>query len=364
MSTFQEQYDAALLAHAAYLNFPGVSTPGSGAITGSFLKAILIAVDEHGTVRFTEEQADYFVSRFKVVAFRDSGDTSFQAAVFQDLAPSGPDAGRLTIAFRGTEDRADVGQDLALALLGAAITQEKDSEEFLADLRSTGTGGFGLITAGMQVNFAGHSLGGHLAYHAEQFGGVSLNTAYTFNTAGNGRSPSTIWRAITGADAPAFETILAEPGFNLVGSFATGFTPGTDLEIFTEPQQPGSLQDYWPANHYMQPIVDSLAVYRVLEVAAPLYSLDNDVVARVISGATDKRWDSLEATLNVIAALYGATPIALAPGLEPDDSGRRDALHRLAGDLVTAIAADVHTRELKSLVDMSADARRRIGRCR
>lgn len=47
MSAFQQQYDAGLASHAAYLNISGVAAAGSGAITG------FAVATAQGQVRYT-----------------------------------------------------------------------------------------------------------------------------------------------------------------------------------------------------------------------------------------------------------------------------------------------------------------------
>ncbi len=60
MSTFSELYDAALLAHAAYLEFPELDAPNERLAGRDSIDALL-REDPQGKVRFTTAQAEYLV---------------------------------------------------------------------------------------------------------------------------------------------------------------------------------------------------------------------------------------------------------------------------------------------------------------
>jgi hypothetical protein len=184
MSTFAELYDAALLAHAAYLAFPEVEEPSDG-LAGEDLEDALLRVDSQNKVRFTALQATYLAERYVAVAYRSGGLLSgFQAVAFRDTGAGGAhaDAGRLTVAFRGTEknDYADYAGDGMAILSGGAWNQLSTMEEFIADLKAPGS--FGEIGTNESINLAGHSLGGHLAHFANGLSDLAVNRGFTFNS--------------------------------------------------------------------------------------------------------------------------------------------------------------------------------------
>ncbi len=111
MTTYAERYDAALLAHDAYVDFDSLKMAGH-VVDGPDLIGTLVA-----SGRFTAEQAQYFESRFTAVAFRNVVADGFQAAVFRDR-----DSNRLTLALRGSEETSDWINNVMVGVTGKAWT--------------------------------------------------------------------------------------------------------------------------------------------------------------------------------------------------------------------------------------------------
>lgn len=174
MASFSEQYLAALVANAAYVNFAGLNPTHSLPLDELQLRNRLI---DKG--RYSDKEAEDFAKKFEVVAvYSDGLTTGFQGIALRERdlnagepAGFGRTPGRIWIAFRGTETSLtgtlqDLAADVQLTL-GLAIDQLGSLEKFMAKLAApVASGGYGLLSAGTQVNFAGHSLGGHLAQMA------------------------------------------------------------------------------------------------------------------------------------------------------------------------------------------------------
>jgi hypothetical protein len=317
-------------------------------MTTAQLRAALLQPYQGGPPRFTEVQADYLVSRFVPVAYRSDG-SGFQAVVFRDISSN-----QLSLAFRGTEQVIDIGVDLNLAgALGKALGQVSAADTFLADLKSTTS--FNLLPAGTSLNLVGHSLGGHLAYHALGYAGLSIGQTYTFNGAGIGGPYTAAIASLLNANTqnyPNIYNVIADAGLSLVPSELSGVHMGAPVDLFTEPQGTamGALSF---GNHYMQPMLDSLAVHGAFEKLVGTGNLNSAGFKRILESLTDKPGDSLEAALNVLAGLFGLAPIALGATTGPDDVTRREALHSLAQSLYGNAALGTGTHAIISLLDFA-----------
>ena len=367
MATYTELYDNALLSTAAYLDFAELDSPGAE-LAGDPLRDALRRPDRHGQVRLTLRQAQYLAAKYSAVAYRDVGGvTDLQAVVFRSNGsdPADPEAGRLTLAFRGTEGPGDLVNDGLVVLLGRAWRQTAALDAFIADLRRTSPGGFGLIQAGTAVNLAGHSLGGHLVHYANSGAGLNVNRAYTFNTAGSGalwavpqvQIALTAAMTLFGADESSTVNVIGTAGPNIVSSVATGTVPGTEIDLFTENQGYGPSGDLGLANHYMTPVIDSLAVFRAFEALVGPGNLNGRMLSSVMEATSNNPLDSLETPISVLARLFDQNPVPMVAGsTTTDDAARRDFLINLAHALADEFAGTPSgTYTLTSLVDLNAN---------
>lgn len=192
MATFSEQYLAALVANAAYVDFSGLNPTTSTPLSD------LLLIDKLRRERFSQKEAEAFEKKFEVVAVYSDGLTSgFQGIALRERALAdgepagfGRTPGRIWVAFRGTEEGLGAVLDMRANLqliLSRARVQRASLKDFIESLEtSVASGGYGLLTGSTKVNFAGHSLGGHLAQLATMEYPQYLYHTYTFNTANVG----------------------------------------------------------------------------------------------------------------------------------------------------------------------------------
>ncbi|HEY6281120.1 MAG TPA: calcium-binding protein [Burkholderiales bacterium] len=207
---------------------------------------------EKSFTRFTDAQADEFLSKFQIIdQFSDnptptgsrpaqSGDAGYLVLNDQQiLANTGLSAtliqkkgtNEYTLAIRSTEFRtASDGGDRSRDVFGAdvnglvqsgfALAQLSALEDYYSFLKQSGK-----LLPGSSLNVTGYSLGGHLAtvfteMHANDTD-VALNSTYTFNSAGRGT-----WNG--DANDPTaivnyYRAVLADP--NVAASLASILPP-------------------------------------------------------------------------------------------------------------------------------------------
>ena len=197
-----------------------------------------------GFTRFTDAQADEFLSKFQIIAqASDNPTVARDSPVYYEgttiLANTGLSAtliqrkgtNEYTLAIRSTEFRtASDGGDRSRDVFGAdlngivrsgfALAQLSALEDYYTFLKESSK-----LPPGSKLDVTGYSLGGHLAtvfteMHANDTD-VALNYAYTFN--GAGRST---WSA--NADDPTaivnyYRAVLADP--TVAASVASGLAP-------------------------------------------------------------------------------------------------------------------------------------------
>lgn len=181
MSTMVQQFDAALLADAAYLNFP--LSPGE-VLSGQFLINAL-RVPQGGTPRLTLAQAQYIADHYDLVAVEPDGVGDFQAVVFKDKRVADGQPGQFVLAIRGSAGAQDfLSADVQLSLVGRALSQNYAMYGFISRLRTpVSEGGYGLFTDMPQLDVTGHSLGGHLVQRLAAEHPEWINQGFTFNGA-------------------------------------------------------------------------------------------------------------------------------------------------------------------------------------
>src|SRR5258706_3797121 len=164
-----------------------------------------------GLTRFTNNQADEFLSNFRIIAQASDDPTVPRSAPSSYgstdiLANTGLSAtliqkkgsNEFTLAIRSTEyqpwsnggdrERDGFGADLAVLGQGFALAQIDALEKYYYFLRSTITtesGGF-YLPAGATLNVTGYSLGGHLATVFTELHAGEISHTYTFNALGRG----------------------------------------------------------------------------------------------------------------------------------------------------------------------------------
>lgn len=193
-STVENVYQNSLLADAAYIDLvvgDDVDTNG---------KILDKAAEKFYQRGFTLDQFEAFQSKYKIykpaggeLAHQQNTLDGFAVTIFEDI-----DTGKLTVAFRGTEPVGELPPDgLPLVDLIQDVLLGLGFSSTLAQVMQTGRIDSFLEDAGLvdrdgnvnpafvgKVDFAGHSLGGHLTLMAAYYYPDLLDHAYTYNGAG------------------------------------------------------------------------------------------------------------------------------------------------------------------------------------
>src|SRR6266446_4271511 len=145
--------------------------------------------------RFTQTQADDFVSKWELVEHQANTATGFSGTLFKYKGADNPDLGlangQLVITFRSTEFIEDAARDnqatntFELSQAGWAFGQIADMEKWYADLKTNYPDAFA-ASPGNKVNVTGYSLGGSLATSFNILHRAEIDRTYTFNGAGVG----------------------------------------------------------------------------------------------------------------------------------------------------------------------------------
>ncbi|MBL0075975.1 MAG: hypothetical protein IPP41_08640 [Rhodocyclaceae bacterium] len=148
--------------------------------TGQQLINALMTGNKHAS-KFTQTQADAFVSQWEVVAQRADTPTGFSGTLFRNKA----NPNELVLSFRSTEFVDDSIRDslatntLELKDTGFAFGQLADMEAWYGELASG-------VLAGKAFSVTGYSLGGHLATAFNLLHQGVAQQVVTFNGAGVG----------------------------------------------------------------------------------------------------------------------------------------------------------------------------------
>lgn len=356
MSTMVQQFDAALLADAAYLNFP--LSPGE-VLSGQFLINAL-RVPQGGTPRLTLAQAQYIADHYDLVAVEPDGVGDFQAVVFKDKRVADGQPGQFVLAIRGSAGAQDfLSADVQLSLVGRALSQNYAMYGFISRLRTpVSEGGYGLFTDMPQLDVTGHSLGGHLVQRLAAEHPEWINQGFTFNGARLGSDgPSSvpvtvgiqaIW-SMFGGPPSSVTNVLSEPGIEMVPSAFTGLRAGVAQDIFAEDQT--LVPPFFVAgNHLIEYQVDALNVYRVFEQLMGADPLDPAGMQAILCAASCENLASLETALEWVAQLFPATNVSAVIA-----TGDRETLHATANALAANLAADTGSSySLMSLLGQSS----------
>ncbi|TNF33469.1 MAG: hypothetical protein EP312_09290 [Gammaproteobacteria bacterium] len=255
-------YLSALLADAAYVDLYNDQV---GDIVNSLINR-----------DFSEAQAEFYLKNFKAT---HKADALSGLDAFVLTAPSGG----TTVAFRGTEfnfgssgdalsSLMDILNDgsLAVGLQFLAdffrIGQASSVDRFLKNAGLITDDGQVVAAYKGQVTFAGHSLGGHLALLAAYKYPELVKEVYTFNGAGiapldrlwlNHILPLVQDKPL---DPAKVHNFYADKGIELTAAENGWFArPGGSTPVFIEASESAS------ENHAIAKMVQSLAIYRVLQ---------------------------------------------------------------------------------------------------
>ncbi len=269
-------YTDALLAAAAYAKWDQ---------SNATIKAELI------NKGFTEAQYEDFFGdngSFEVIPNGYTEDfNGFSATVFRNKT-----TGKITVAYRGTDSAIDWTTNLHVLLGLDGITSYIGSQDdnITAFLESAGLVINGALQA--NVNFTGHSLGGYLATMASYKYADTINATSTFNGLGTSLSDVLLNEILN--DIP-LDDIVTNYYADLVGAYA-GFHPGTKTPIFIENESA-------LADHSISKLVESLSLYRVLNLLDPALNLG--AVMNVLNTTNNETENSLALLIDKVGDLLG-----------------------------------------------------------
>jgi Ca2+-binding RTX toxin-like protein len=320
-NSMNEMYEKSLLAMASY--------------SDGFLAGDLTSAD------FNTTQANFITTNYVKLTSLEDSLSGFSGAFYKSL--TGPDAGTITFAIRGTDgvfssidDLVELTQDFmsypSMGIYGVAVDQivsmmnfyfraitpeDVDVAQYVRlpglEFNFFTAKGLGIdgLDENTKISVAGHSLGGHLAQAFVRLFPDTILDAYTFNGVGvnSGADGLTILQAAlsiltgpipinpgSGADH-LVTNVIAEGGIEFAS--AIGDSLGDfPLNVFIE--EGGALH-----NHAIKTLSDSLAIYDMFS------NLDNSVphhtVSKILYSASQNGDASLEAVVSGIASLFGLT---------------------------------------------------------
>jgi trimeric autotransporter adhesin len=396
------------MSQASYLDLTAV-IPGSATSLQGYLR--LKALNEANV--FAENQARTFTDPSTGYSFINqlaNTTNGTSATVFK----SNKD-GSYTIAVRGTEPTAQLGTDLLQDIIGVvaagkakvqlieafryykqlttaagqAVTYSDTEVNMMSSVLLSGTPltggleslaaaksafaamtaddqGLGLIPAGATINFAGHSLGGHVAYlladlvAATSGGAHPLGDVMTYNAPGENALLYELqnWLGIdtssqAGSIGSKHLAFYGEGGINVTAGL--GQVIGTRVPLFIE--NGGVVAgNIAMENHSIVKLSDSLAVYNLLQKLDP--NLTSSAIDSLLKAGTATDADSLEQTLDVVRKTIlgtGLSPTKAAGSADSQTS--REAFYSnlyglIAAPQFVALAGSVR---LESLLGKTAD---------
>jgi len=151
--------------------------------------------------KIPKDQADYFLTNYKILDYYGNDSSGFSGTVFQDVRD-----GSITFSFRSTEFKEDYykdayGADTEISEKGTAIAQNISMINYVTKMinrfKQDGTITVNSNNQPTQINFTGYSLAGHLASNAYLYArdnlnlGYNLNKLYVFNGVGVGALTNT-----------------------------------------------------------------------------------------------------------------------------------------------------------------------------
>ena len=382
--TIKQLIEFSWMSQAAYLSLEGLDTNTPSSVLEQALRDSQNTNVGLNNV-FSTKQATAFTGTstpndsndgFAVVSHTPNDSTGFSATVFKSNAAN---TNRFTIAVRGTEP-SSILSDLLNADLIGVVTQGAAYKQTISAYRyykqlTTAKGApvsykpaeltmmgdlfiqaYGLpvvgpgtrldmfltslqqdsgidgLPAGATVNFAGHSLGGHvatlLAGLVNQFGTTQIGDIATYNAPGMGG----IFRLI---DVPVDVQAIRSHITNIIGKGGMTVTPnvgstsGLSDQLFIETASLNQI-----ANHSIVKLSDSLAVYDLFaRVDANLKPGD---ITSILTASSNVAENSLESAVTALGELF-QVPSAVVTGNAFDGAGR-DKLYVALKDLETELA--------------------------
>ncbi|MHB1429787.1 MAG: alpha/beta hydrolase family protein [Rhodocyclaceae bacterium] len=326
---------------------------------------------------FSQQQADIFIDSTTGYSFINQLPNTVNgtsATVFRSNAD-----GSYTIAVRGTEPDAQLFTDLLQDAIGVvlagkakvqlieafryykqlttatgqAVTYSETEVSILSAVLLSGTPltgalenlaaaesafavltandkGLGLVPSGATINFAGHSLGGHVAYLLADLvsltsGGTHpLGDVMTYNAPGE----NTLlyeWGNWLGLDTSDHSGLIGskhlafygEAGLNVTAGL--GQVIGTRVPLFIEGEGTVSLE-----NHSIVKLSDSLALYDTYSKLAPGLQLAQ--IETLLKASSASMGDTLESTLDALRTLLIDGTIA-SDAAKQTAVGNRDAFY-------------------------------------
>lgn len=312
--TIEAVYQAALLADAAYVRFNnggylGASENDPGG-TNTIQANAFSGAGSFGGRGWHESRFDEFIARYQVIYHQPDELNGFSATLFFDSKES-----KYVAAFRGTNGLIDVAlADVFLALGFDELDQSGQRSSI-----STFFENAGLIDSNGQihpqyagnVDFVGHSLGGHLSLWATHEFTPLMASVHTFNGAGiapnflappflQAASQFLLENALTQNEESRILNLFAEEGIEFTSNDLTFFRPGERQGLFIERETPVITAGF----HSQSLLVNSLAVHSLFAL------LDEDIELEEVSNALyAMSWPSvgtLDKTVEALSDLMGA----------------------------------------------------------
>ena len=347
-TNYQTLVDFAWMSQASYLDLQGFSASTPAISLQTRLRESALG----SANQFAEQQAVSFTDPtkgYRVQHQQANDGNGFSATVFSSNA-----SGQYSIAVRGTEPFEQFGVDLYSADVGiffsgkarsqvfaayryykklidtggsvdytdieveqlvqlyfakyenVPITQLRGRQDFQIDVRDlrlvlANDQGLGVIPAGSAINFAGHSLGGHVAVLlAEMIAHNGINdvsAVYTYNAPGMGGAAAQIgdWLGLVPGAVPnsKITNIVADGGLSMASGLATIW--GATQRVFIEHEPGVSI-----ANHLNVPLSDALAVYNLFQKLDP--NLKATDIKNILEAESNQPNSSLQ---NAVEALNG-----------------------------------------------------------
>lgn len=328
---------------------------------------------------FTEAQANRLIGslgdQFQLRHHEPNDRTGFSASIFLDRA-----SGKYVIGIRGTEDPADLAEDInrigiqgfagdqlvslyryykklttpagqavsysdaEIAMLQAirvdvlvspgalifgpsrtvALRNELAQDRGLSPLTGSDPS---VLPPGAPIVVTGHSLGGHLALLFGRYFPDVTEHVYTYNAPGIAPHGELALRSMGIPPLPPslVTNVDAVMGDELIARIWS--KPGDKVGIATEPGNP-------IYQHSIVPLTDALALYGVFGTLSTGLSGNAAAVSGIISASSPFPEQSLEATLDHLGTLLdtGSTPVLVA-STNADTAQREDYYQKLFGVL-------------------------------
>jgi Ca2+-binding RTX toxin-like protein len=310
MVTIEEQYQAALLADAAYVTFNARDYVPTGYNTGSPQEigslAYLDPKDEGVSFldrTWSEAQFEDFRKNYRVVYHQPNKSNGFSATLFENIH-----TGKHSIAFRGTEGPMDLIQDVALTTGVSTLlpqSQENAIGQFLQDAGILTEEGEIKAEYIGKVDFTGHSLGGYLSIWAGYKYQDLFDQVYTFNGAGISRvgpigllNELSSSASLDASQQDRFHNIYGDELFELVANKFTFYRPGEYAGLFIENRPLSGV-----ANHSMSLLVESLSVYRLFSALDD--GLATASITAILSASDNQSKNSLASAVTRLSNLLG-----------------------------------------------------------